>query len=115
MPDLDEHDLSFISSEKTREYIKYLSKNQGVSQNKLEEINEDQTIDADLKTLLNNLLQLNPYFRWSPRECLRLSTFDDFRCQELENIKGTKIKLAVDQDQVYDYEKNESILFDSKD
>ena len=66
-------------------------------QNELKDIYDDKTIDPDLKTLLNNLLQLNPYLRWSPRECLRLPTFDEFRStKNMENVKCQKIKLAID-------------------
>lgn len=88
LSDLDNHDLSFISDEKGREYVEIIGKKPGVCRNELKDIYDDKTIDPDLKTVLNNLLQLNPYLRWSPRECLRLPTFDEFRIKEMESVKG---------------------------
>ena len=76
-------------AEPIREYVEIIGKKPGVCRNELKDIYDDKTIDPDLKTVLNNLLQLNPYLRWSPRECskilkntrecLRLPTFDEFR------------------------------------
>ena len=74
-------------------------------------MNNDESLDTDLLAILNNLLQLNPYHRWSPSECLKMATFDDIRCKAMENIRGDKIKLDIDQDGAFDHKTGESILF----
>jgi len=40
----------------------------------------------DLITILKSLLQLNPYFRMTASECLKLKIFDPIRNQHKEKI-----------------------------
>lgn len=40
--------------------------------------------------------------------------FDEFRHKEMESIKGQKIKLTIDRDYAYDYEKGECLIFKDK-
>ena len=66
------------------------------------------SLSDGLKEILNNVLQLNPYFRWTASECLHHSYFDDIRVPSVEQSSKVKIKLAVDQDDSYDYESGDS-------
>ena len=54
---------------------------------------------------------MNPYFRWSPGECLASSLFDGIRSQELEEPPIHKIRLEIDQDDAFDYETGKSNKF----
>ena len=47
---------------------------------------------------------MNPYFRSSAREVLKSSLFDDIRIHANERQAPNKLKLAVDQDDAFDYE-----------
>jgi hypothetical protein len=41
-------------------------------------------LDPRLVNLLEQMLQVNPYFRLSAAECLKNSVFDPIRCKEME-------------------------------
>ena len=41
-------------------------------------------LEEDWLLLLHNLLQFNPYLRWSASECLNLSIFKSFRSEGME-------------------------------
>ena len=58
-------------------------------------IQNDQ-VAGGLREILQNLLTINPYFRWTASECLAHPIFDDIRNSSLESIPGKKIKLDVD-------------------
>ena len=49
-----------------------------------------------LQEILCNLLNLNPYFRWTPAECLKSHFFDDIRKPQLEKPASIKLKLVLD-------------------
>jgi len=57
-----------------------------------------------MKGLLCKMLEMNPYFRSSAREVLKSSLFDDIRIHANERQAPNKLKLAVDQDDAFDYE-----------
>ena len=70
-------------------------------------------VPKGLETILKNLIQFNPYIRWSAKECLCDEIFQEFGLkQQLYAImikddghKGTgKILLEVDRDGVFNYE-----------
>jgi hypothetical protein len=43
--------------------------------------------------LLKGMLEFNPYFRLTARECLKNKIFDDIRISEIEKSAPFKIKL----------------------
>lgn len=47
----------------------------------------NKNINADVKKIFKNLIQLNPYLRWSPQECLKMKFFDEIRNDAIENFK----------------------------
>ena len=73
-------------------------------------LESDQIYDG-FKDILQNLLCLNPYFRWSVTECLSLPVFDDIRSENLETPATHKIKLEVDNDDAFDYHDGKSSKF----
>ena len=60
---------------------------------------------------MNDMLQLNPYIRQSARELLRNRYFDKVRSPANEHQNPQKVKLPVDSDQAFNYEKGESETF----
>lgn len=74
----------------------------------LKNLLRNKCLSDDLKEILENLLQLNPYFRWTAQECLKHSYFDEIRAPLVEQSSKVKIKLAVDQDDSFDYASGES-------
>lgn len=57
------------------------------------------------------MLEINPYFRFSARELLKNPFFDDIRIVDNERQAPEKIKLPIDQDESFDYEKGVSHRF----
>ena len=55
-------------------------------------INNDK-IMIGLREILENLLTVNPYFRWTARECLAHPMFDDIRDSANEASYNQKILL----------------------
>ena len=64
----------------------------------------DDKILIGLRDILANLLTVNPYFRWTARECLAHPMFDDVRNPANEASCSHKILLSIDKDDVFDYE-----------
>lgn len=67
------------------------------------------------KEMLKSLLSFNPYFRWSPSECLAHPVFDDIRSHQLEQSAPHKIRLEVDSDDAFDYTEGKSNKFTKED
>ena len=67
------------------------------------------------KEILSSLLNFNPYFRWSPSECLAHPIFDDLRSEQLEQQAGHKIRLDVDNDDAFDYSEGISKKYTKED
>ncbi len=61
------------------------------------------------------MLEFNPYFRWSPSECLRSPVLDSIRRPQLEKPAPIKLKLMVDQDDSFDYDASKSHKFSKQD
>lgn len=78
-------------------------------------INESGIIDNGLKEIIQNLLELNPYLRWTAAECLAHPIFDDIRLGHIDPTSTNKIKLAVDQDDAFDYVNGTSHKFSRDD
>jgi len=85
---------------------------QGTRKNFLEHVPGSS---KELKDILVNLVQLNPYFRWTPSELLKSSFFNDLRIPELEKSAPQKLKLDVDKDEAFDYENGSSKLYQKAD
>lgn len=74
---------------------------------------ENEKVSKGLREILENLLTINPYFRWSATECLAHPMFDNIRDPNMENIPTEKIKLVIDQDDAFDYEEGRSNIFNT--
>jgi uncharacterized protein YaaR (DUF327 family) len=62
--------------------------------------------------ILDNFLLVNPYFRSSASESLKWKVFRDVRNKSKEASAPGKLKLLVDRNDAFDYEKCESTRFD---
>ena len=68
-------------------------------------------IDPKLVNILEQLVQVNPYFRLSANECLKDPLFDDIRSAQLEKSCNVKLLLEVDQEGAFDYNEGKSMKF----
>ena len=50
-------------------------------------------VSDDLVDLLKGMLEFNPFFRLTARECLKSKVFDDIRVSQVEQSAPFKIKL----------------------
>jgi len=77
---------------------------------------ENKKIEDGFKEILQNLLTVNPYFRWTASECLAHPIFDEVRGGDAFEIPSTfKLKLDVDQDDAFNYEECASEKYETKD
>ena len=65
-------------------------------------------------SVLENLLLLNPFFRSSASEALKWKIFNGIRHKSKEQSSPVKLKLDVDRDDAFDYEKLESKKYNLK-
>ena len=72
-------------------------------------------VEEGLKEILENLLTVNPYFRWTASECLAHPIFNDIRVKANESVTIGKISLEIDEDDAFDYEKGTSNKFTKSD
>ena len=119
MDNLNEHDLSGISNADARTYLlnlkKVANKSNRVSGKSLQAMFQNDEVLDGLKEILLNLLTINPYFRWTASECLAHPVFDDIRVKKSEGTTKKKLKLAVDQDDAFDYGRGVSNKFKTED
>ena len=87
----------------------------GVSHDQLHNMLNNQNISPELRQILKDLLQLNPYFRKTASECLQNPIFDDIRNLNQEKNPKGKLKLSVDQDEAFDYETGKSTKYTKAD
>ena len=64
------------------------------------------SIPEPLKEVLKGMLQFNPYFRFSAQESLQKPAFNRFYELQLPYMGKKKVSLMVDQEGMFDYEKN---------
>ena len=82
---LTESDTCFVER---KEMIQYLRAMISIHEN--EQVQDSNfldrlgPLDEDWFMLLHNLLQFNPYLRWSASECLSLEIFNEIRRKEME-------------------------------
>jgi len=72
-------------------------------------------IDKNTKSLLKSLLEFNPYFRKSAKECLQNPMFEDLLFNNFDKLKFPKVQLDIDKDDAFDYEKGSSSKYKLKD
>lgn len=72
-------------------------------------------MEQELNTMMINLLQFNPYMRWSASECLNLQIFNSVRDLDLEQKSDEKIEVEIDHEGAYDYSRGISSKYDLKD
>lgn len=65
-------------------------------------------MDTDLKDIIQNMMQVNPYFRWSPQELLSYPIFDEIRQKPLEQLCQERLLLQIDEADNYDFENNKA-------
>ena len=58
----------------------------------------------ELIEIVDKLLNLNPFFRESAAELIKLKVFDEVREKKSEKKASLKIKLDIDQDCAFDYD-----------
>ena len=73
------------------------------------------TLEEDWFMLLHNLLQFNPYLRWSASECLNLEIFEAVRDESKEEKPARKILLDIDAEGAFDYSNGTSTKYTLKD
>lgn len=82
---LTESDTCFVERKEMIQYLKAM-----VSIHENEQVQDSNfldrlgPLDEDWFMLLHNLLQFNPYLRWSASECLNLDIFNEIRNKEME-------------------------------
>ena len=83
--ELTDIDLSAFGNEDTKHYLRMVlkkSKKAALPGNQaLKSIFENVNLDNGFKDIIQNLLTLNPYFRWTASECLAHPFFDDVRLE----------------------------------
>ena len=64
---------------------------------------------ADIISILQNLLEFNPYFRKKPEDLLKMGIFDKHRADHKEFLvpPTIQIKLEIDEKKAFNYEKSE--------
>ena len=60
-------------------------------------------LQPDYQKLIHNLLQFNPYMRWSASECLNLGIFEFVRDLYIEEKPESKITLDIDKNDAFNY------------
>ena len=108
LPTVDENDTSFLIQDQSKDYVEALSQatfeeEKNEDYDRVRKVLNNDTIDSDFRDIIRNLLQINPYFRWSAAECLSCSVFDDIRTPDIEKSSTGKIKLECDRDGAFDF------------
>ena len=66
--------------------------------------------------LLKSLIQVNPFFRPTAKECLKCPVFDQIREAMKEKTQiSSKIKLDIDHDDAFDYATGASAKYQKDD
>lgn len=99
---MNEFDVSFISNENIRDYQGKVTSN---NPRRFERVvtNEFKACNALLVKLVLEMLEYNPFFRPSAKECLASSVFDEIRVQALEMDALQKIEILSDEVLPIDY------------
>lgn len=114
--------MSFISDSSAINYVKKLKLSP--NETSLEDhfqilISGELSEYNDLYQILSGLLQFNPYFRFSAKECLQFKIFDKVRVKSpdfnrtplLERDAPYKIEIPVFLDGAFNHETGESEMY----
>jgi len=105
-------DLSFLTDEPVIQYVKTL---EGPDNKKINFYEKFGKTNKNMVKLLCDILQLNPFYRCSAAEAIKLPLFDEVREPHLEKSAPYKIKLEIDQDEAFDYIEGQSLKFNMQD
>lgn len=99
---MNELDTSFISNENIRDYQGKVASN---NPKQFERIftNEFKACNSLLVKLALEMLEYNPFFRPSAKECLASPVFEDIRVQALERDATRAIEILSDEVLPIDY------------
>ena len=91
---LDENDQSFISERKTLNYMRQLCNDRPVA-----DICDRfrKFFDPELIKILENLLEVNPYYRRPISELIQSPLFDTIRVESLERPAESILSLNIDK------------------
>ena len=92
-------DTSFITDAAALEYCESLQP--AAPKDGLGEL--ARNCSQDLTLILKSLLEFNPFFRSTAKECLKSPIFDKIRVPALEEDAPFKIFLDIDKEGAYDY------------
>jgi serine/threonine protein kinase len=96
-------DCSFIIDEGVMKYQQRIQATFRLNSNKLSEIYFKS--NSMLVQLLREMLQFNPYYRPTAKECLQHKIFDHIRVAGLESNAPFKINIDADRNEYkFDYE-----------
>jgi len=70
----EEHHLSFIDNKEGRDYISIIQ-SMGDPESQCHYLTRLGKLPPGMEDLLYNLLQFNPYMRWSAKECMDMPMF----------------------------------------
>ena len=101
MEPLDELDKSFLTTKAARSYVKKLDQDR-VRKSLASRFNKSS---PELVELLQKMLVINPYFRSSAAELMKLPLFNNIRVPSLEAPATKQLFLTCDVIGSYDYEK----------
>ena len=99
---LDKSDLSFVTDPDVAEILEKIYS----TKNKMNFKESFPAAENDLITMLQSMLEFNPFFRKKPEEYLQMEIFESLRAKYPEMLvaPSKQIKLDVDQKNAFDYE-----------
>lgn len=96
-------DLSYISELGVSKYLKKIQDSYKFKECKLSQIYPNT--NREILDLLQQMLEFNPYFRPTAKECLQNRIFDEIRVPGLEAAAPFKINIECDRNEYqFDYE-----------
>lgn len=113
---LSDVDICFVERKEMIEYVSGMKNLQTIEKvANFHYLDRLGPLEEDWFMLMHNLLQFNPYLRWSASECLNLDIFRGIRNEELEQKPAQKISLDIDSDKAFDYLNGKSTIYFLKD
>lgn len=107
---LKDEDTCFLEESSSREYCQSIQiQKEDKNLNRL-----TSNCPNELANLVEGLLQFNPYLRYSAKECLKSSIFDQIRVPALEKDAPFKIRLNIDKEDAYGSDKDIQTKFTAK-
>ena len=106
-------DICFVTTDNASQYMKSLKTSPAEV---IDYEKEFPHSDPQMLELLKSLIQVNPFFRPTAKECLKNPIFDQVREAVKEKTQiSSKIKLDIDHDNAFDYATGVSTLFKQED